>query len=430
MLATHSRAVGFGGRWLIGGLCLAALALPGAARADAQTWPARETAERARERLDLEHWDRRGHFPESRVPLERAIDPATHRLAPGDELALALWGAIDLLQALTVSADGRLLVPTIGEFTTGGKTLATVAAELRTAAREVYPRTEISLTLLRPGQIRVPVTGQVRAPGIYALPTTYRLGDLLALAGGLLSSADTRAIRITRASQDPERIDFLAWRTTGEARGNPPLTPGDRVHVPAAAASYRVRGFFPETDDGHPTGYVTLDRPFVTATRVVPARAGDRLDFVLRAVGWPAADHCLGPVRIITPDAERDTIAWAEAGSYALAPGAIVELPFCRDWVAVQGAVVRPGLYPFLPGQSVAGYVDLAGGPSAIGRDGGWRIYAADGRALDLTAKQTMPAGGRIEVPQGRWHKLSTVLAPLGTAVAVVVSLAAILSTN
>src|SRR5438093_1435339 len=45
------------------------------------------------------------------VPLDRAIDPATYRLGPGDQLTLSAGGISDWHQVVFVSPEGTIRVP-------------------------------------------------------------------------------------------------------------------------------------------------------------------------------------------------------------------------------------------------------------------------------------------------------------------------------
>lgn len=358
------------------------------------------------------------------VALEGILDPASYRVAPGDRLVLGIWGAVDLEQELALGADGGLVVPAVGVVTIGGLTLEEAAGKVRAACAAAYPRSTITLTLARPGLLRIPITGQVIAAGTYEVLSSFRLDDLVQVAGGLSSGADTRGLEITHRDGTRVMCDLLSWRADGSPTGNPTLETGDRVHVPPAAASHRVRGVFPEGMETAATSI--LDRPFRAETRLVPARPGDRLDFVLRAAGWLGTHACTETVWIDSPGGARREVRLADAAATALEPGDAIEIPFCREWVAVNGSVVRPGFYPYLPGQTVTDYVYLAGGPTELGRNSGWKTIDEAGKRHGVAATDPVLAGTRIWVPNRRYYTIATLLTPLGTAVAVVVSLVAL----
>jgi protein involved in polysaccharide export with SLBB domain len=362
----------------------------------------------------------------SPVALEGILDPASYRVAPGDRLVVGIWGAADLELELLLGADGGLVIPSVGVVALGGSTLEQAAGKVRAACATAYPRSAITLTLARPGMLRIPITGQVIAAGTYEILSSFRLADLVQVAGGLSSGADTRNILITHRDGTQSTSDLLAWLADGSLAGNPVLETGDRVQVPPAIATYRVRGVFPEGVEAATT--TILDRPFRAETRAVPARSGDRLDFVLRAAGWPGANACTEIVRLETPGRDRREVRLADAAATELEPGDAIEIPFCREWISVNGSIVRPGFYPYLPGQKVADYVYLAGGPTELGRNSGWKTIDAAGQRHSAAPTDSVAAGARIWVPNRRYYTISTMLTPLGTAVAVIVSLVALAS--
>ncbi len=358
--------------------------------------------------------------------IEGMVDPTTYRIAPGDEMALSIWGSVDLTLPLEVTADGALIVPTVGMVPVGGLTLAEAGEHVRGACATAYPHSTISLSLVRPGLLRISITGQALDPGTYEIVHTFRLADLVEIAGGLRTGADTRHLCVTHADGSQLYCDLLAWQVDGREDGNPVLCGGDRVHVLPAEDTYRVRGVMPEGIEQDLPASSLLDRPFRSETRLIPAREGDHLDFALRASGRLGTHVCADGVWLERTDEGRRWIPLSTADRVALRAGDVVEIPFCREWVAVNGAVVRPGYYPFLPGQTVVDYVSLAGGPSALGRNSGWKIYDPRGNASRAASSDTVAAGARIWVPERRSQTLATVLTPIGSAVALVVSIVAL----
>jgi len=354
--------------------------------------------------------------------LTEAIDPTSYPLTPGDLLIFGVWGAADLVVEVQVSADGNLIVPSVGVIPVEGVTMEQARALLRERCAESYPHSEVTLTLTHPAPRRIPITGEVAYPGLYEVPATSRLADLVELAGGLRDAADSRAIRIEGRGGEAQCVDLLAWMIDGQGSGNPTLAFGDRVHIPPATELYRVRGVLPppERVSEHRSSF--LDRPFESETRLVPTAAGDDLAFILRAAGALGSDFCDEGVWV-----EGNWTLLTDADRIHPAPGSAINVPFCREWVAVGGAATRPGLYPFLPGQTVADYIDAAGGPNDSGRNNGWKIeHPGEGRRCGAAPGDPVPAGARIWIPERRSKTITTWLAPVATLAAVTVSIVAL----
>ncbi len=57
-----------------------------------------------------------------------------------------------------------------------------------------------------PKRIRVHVTGAVKIPGVYSLPETARMEDVIQAAGGLQESADPQSLNLAAILVDGQRI--------------------------------------------------------------------------------------------------------------------------------------------------------------------------------------------------------------------------------
>ena len=366
------------------------------------------------------------------LALEKSIDPDEYLLTPGDQLILYIGGATDLLIDLQLAADGSLVVPSVGVFEAGGATLTAIRGRVGSACNELYGQSEVSLSLHRPANLRIAITGLLTDTGVFEVPGLSRLGDLIWIAGGLRAGADSRAIEITASDGASRAYDLLTWQLSGVAVGNPVLRSGDRVHVPAAHNFYRVRGIVPSTFERQAAPSSPLDRPFITETLSIPALDIDRLDFVIAAAGGFGSHNCENGVTVLRCESTQSApaeywVPYEAAAGFTLEPGDIIEMPFCQEWVSVAGSVTRPGLYPYLPGETVAGYIFAAGGPTRAGRNNNWKFLPnGDGDKLHAAPADTVGAGTIISVPERKLNKLTSVLAPLASVAALVVSVIAI----
>jgi protein involved in polysaccharide export with SLBB domain len=109
-----------------------------------------------------------------------AINPKEYHLGPGDILQVQIWSANQTLM-LTVAPDLTLIVPHIGEFNVLGKTLQDVVLEIKGKATSTFSGIKasshtdpISVSLLQPRKIFVKVQGDVVTPNIFTLPASAR----------------------------------------------------------------------------------------------------------------------------------------------------------------------------------------------------------------------------------------------------------------
>jgi competence protein ComEA len=79
------------------------------------------------------------------------------------------------------------------------------------------PATSTPAPTATPAPIKIEVAGAVQQPGIYELPTSARVADAIAAAGGLAANADEEALSLARALQDGEKLVAPTARPTGPA---------------------------------------------------------------------------------------------------------------------------------------------------------------------------------------------------------------------
>lgn len=79
--------------------------------------------------------------------------------------------------------------------------------------------------------VNVNLWGHVQRPGIYSVPSSYSLIDLISSAGGPLSTARLNDVRIVRKDQEVLKIDIEKFLKTGDITLLPILQPGDTIIV-------------------------------------------------------------------------------------------------------------------------------------------------------------------------------------------------------
>jgi hypothetical protein len=83
--------------------------------------------------------------------------------------------------------------------------------------------------------INVNLWGHVQRPGIYSIPSSYGLIDLISSAGGPLNTARLSDVRIIRSNQQVINVDVEKFIKTGNSDLLPLLQPGDTIIVSGSA---------------------------------------------------------------------------------------------------------------------------------------------------------------------------------------------------
>jgi len=93
--------------------------------------------------------------------------------------------------------------------------------------------------------ITVNLWGHVKKPGIYSVPSSFGIIDLLSSAGGPLSTARLNDIRIIRKNQEVITVNVEEFIKTGNKDLLVPLQPGDVIIVSGSISDIfaRIVGF-------------------------------------------------------------------------------------------------------------------------------------------------------------------------------------------
>ena len=182
------------------------------------------------------------------LPSIGSIDEA-YVVGPGDELRLTLTGAAEFQVDLTVDTEGRVFVPSVGQYTAGGQRLGALRERLRRYLSRSYaglfgdpPSTFMDLTLTRLRPVQVFVTGAVERPGAYTVPSGTSVFNVLYVVGGVTTDGTLRRIRVVRAGQDAAALDAYDYLIDGRTPSPVRLQQGDRLFVPPRGKTVAIRG--------------------------------------------------------------------------------------------------------------------------------------------------------------------------------------------
>lgn len=172
---------------------------------------------------------------------------AVRVLGPGDTVVVTVFGQPDLSARVTVTADGTITLPLLGEASVAGYSPARlgrlVAEALRQKGYLNEPQVAVEVVQVR-SQV-VSLLGEVQRPGRYVLAGELTLLQLLAQAGGLQDDAGDVAV-VMRAN--PAGGPAYRFEVPLSPRQEPwqqlydmPLAAGDVVQI-AQQAQFFVYG--------------------------------------------------------------------------------------------------------------------------------------------------------------------------------------------
>ena len=175
--------------------------------------------------------------------LESAIDPKTYILGPGDGVYLDVYSAHFLDQDLTVTPEGRIIVPRTGQIDVAGLTMPEAEKKINQLLARDYKNPQAFLSLRRLRTMKVSVLGEVLSPGVHQATAMMRVSEIISKAGDLTDKSSTRNIEIRSPDGSIRtKADLQKYYLTGDLSANPVLQGGDVIIVPRSTKLIIVNG--------------------------------------------------------------------------------------------------------------------------------------------------------------------------------------------
>jgi len=296
---------------------------------------------------------------------------ANYRLGPGDRLVLILTGDVQSSYQLTVTREGFVVVPDVGQINVANLTLGQLESVLGDRLRRVYSgirgtsggstRFSISVSGLRSNQVYV--VGDVQRPNSYTISSAGTALTALYAAGGPTVNGSLRNIQIRRGGQLVGVLDVYDYLVRGDATNDVRLQSGDVVFVPVHGPRARIVGEIVRPATYELKGQETLAELVRYAGGFQATASRQRL-LVQRIL--PAASRTAAGGDRVTLDIAAGDDDATGAGATAVINGDVVRVlgitARIRNRVAVTGNVYQPGEQGLSPGTRLSDALRKAGG--------------------------------------------------------------------
>ncbi|WP_242335606.1 SLBB domain-containing protein [Anaeromyxobacter sp. SG66] len=279
-------------------------------------------------------------------------------------------------------------------------------------------------------ELAATIRGGVNRPGRYELTGRRDLAELVELAGGLAPTSTQRLpVSLVRRSQRDDRQDQTL--VPFEADGRLPATAmqhEDQVRIPEFADLQQS-----VTLVGAMVGVKDPDEP--AATRRLAFVQGDSVRTLLERVGGvgPAADltgsYVLRNRKSLPVDLYSLVMLRDLKADRAVELGDTLVVPFKRRNILVEGAVFKPGSYPYNPNFGIEQYLSLAGGRSRNAQGlGDVRVVTSNGETRKYARDLKVEPGSSLIVPERNFSRSEIVQIVLGAAGVIVSGVAVIIA--
>jgi protein involved in polysaccharide export with SLBB domain len=257
----------------------------------------------------------------------------------------------------------------------------------------------------------VTVNGAVQRPGRYELVDTKDVAEVIRMAGGLRSTATTQLpILLAHRNVGNDWLEQIrvSYGPSG-ALPNVLLHNDDHVHVPAADELQRSVLLVGAIQGGSQADEAT-------AVKRLPYEEGDTVRTLIERGGGLGAGADYKGSYIVRMDGKEKSVIPLDLEALliyrdmksdrAVRIGDVINIPYLRRSIMVEGAVVRPGVYQFNPRLHVRDYIALAGGPSKMAQDSDtYRLVSALGKTELISDKTVVQPGDTLVVPERHFSR-------------------------
>lgn len=175
--------------------------------------------------------------------------PQSYIIGAGDQLLLDIYGVSQESYDLTVSPEGRIVVPNVGPVEVGGSTIEAVTSRIKSSLGRIYsglmgsnPNTFLQVRLGNIRSIKVSMVGELTKPGTYTLPSFATVFNGLYAAGGPNENGAFRNVQVYRDSRLVATVDIYEFLSKGVQDANITLQDNDVVIVQPVQTRVEVIG--------------------------------------------------------------------------------------------------------------------------------------------------------------------------------------------
>ena len=292
------------------------------------------------------------------APVENIPVGPDYIVGPGDSFNIYIWGNIQQVLSVTVDRDGKIALPEVGVLTVWGLAYSQAEKLIKDALAGAYANVQIDVSMGKLRTIRVFVLGEVAKPGGYTLSSLATLFQALYEAGGPTKLGSLRKIRLLRNNKLVDEVDLYKFLLQGEKNQDYRLFSDDVIFIPPIGTVAGIAGCVKKPAIYELLGPTRISDLITLSGGIIPIAYLHRLQ----------VERIKAHEKRILLDLEfKDpSEIKTSTNNLVLQDGDLVYihpiLPYKRNWVAIEGNVVRPGEYQFTEGMRISDLIRKAEG--------------------------------------------------------------------
>lgn len=268
----------------------------------------------------------------------------------GDVLRIQLLGQQDYTDSYRLERDGSINLPDIGQINLAGLSLGEASKLIKSKVNQAYIGTDSFISLENIRDVSVLLAGDVFNPGVYTLNGSSNMLHALNVAGGISGFGSYRSIKLIRNEKVIETLDIYDILIQGKSTSKNRLRSGDIIFVDPRINVITIEGAFKR-----PFKYELLADQNVS--EAISYANGITIDADLSNIFlYRILDGKVKAIPIANISQFNNIVSRDEDRIF-------VRKNSFRN-VKIKGAVIRPGNYKMIEGQSVFDLIEEAGGYS------------------------------------------------------------------
>jgi protein involved in polysaccharide export with SLBB domain len=179
-------------------------------------------------------------------PDLKIATPVNYILGPDDQLQISIFGLQEASFNLTVSPEGIINIPNVGEVLVSGYTVEQARELIRAKLARIYTSlrsgsSKLAINLGKIRSIHVTVLGSTK-PGSYELSSLSSVFNVLYLSGGPAENGSYREIELLRNNKIERKIDLYTFLLSGIVKDNVRLQENDIIRIPVYKSRVEIEG--------------------------------------------------------------------------------------------------------------------------------------------------------------------------------------------
>lgn len=336
------------------------------------------------------------------ISVEKGTADTGYTVGPSDELSITVYDNPDLSGSFTVSSNGVIVYPLLGQVSVSGLSVDQIEKILTQKLEKDYLHDPIvSVTIMQYRSKHVKILGASTKPAVFYLDKPMRILDLLTQAkdipiitGNVLRGQKIRILRPESVEPDDPKndqvrtihVDLYELLIEGKKEANIPLQNGDIIYLP-------------QNKMVHVIGEVKNPGS-------IPYEEGLTVLMATAKAGGTTKNASAKKTRIRRIKNGREVRIEAKM-STLVQPGDIIEVPIGGGaMVHVIGEVKKPGAYTYEEGLTVLMAITKAGGATKKASAKSTVIKRIiDGKEVEIEVNMGDPVQPEdiIEVPLSFW---------------------------